>query len=87
MAPEKCQYIIFSKDTRDKNQNINIKLFNVNIPKTNIIKFLGVTLDSKMSFNVLVKEIRDKCSKRLNILKIISHKSWKLEEKTLLNIY
>ena len=32
LAPEKCQYIIFSKDTCDKNQNINIKLFNVNIP-------------------------------------------------------
>jgi hypothetical protein len=71
-----------------KEENVlNLMLFNVNIPKVSSIKFLGVTLDAAMSFVILTKEVRDKCSKRINILKIISHKSWKLDQKTLITIY
>lgn len=34
-----------------------------------------------------MKSIKDKCLKRINILKILSHSSWKLSKKTLINVY
>ena len=82
--PSKCQYILFS---RGKNAEVNIELFAQKIPGSDSIKFLGLTFDRSMTFSKCVENIKDKCSKRLNILKILSHSSWKLTESTLCNIY
>ena len=87
MSPTKCKYVLFSKDPKSKSKFLNLKLFNTQIPKVEYIKFLGLSLDSHMSFNLMVEEVSDKCSKMLNILKIISHRSWKLEQNTLVNVY
>jgi hypothetical protein len=83
----KCQYIIFGRGGNNKKNKINIKLFDQSIPKTNEIKFLGITLDSSVCFKKCIKVIKDKCGLRINILKIIAHKSWKLNTRTLINIY
>lgn len=83
----KCQYILFTKNTKDNRFMLDLKLFNENIPRVQSLKFLGITLDSRMSFNKCVEETYDKCLSRLRIIKILSHKSWKLEQKTLINIY
>ena len=48
---------------------------------------MGIIFDEKLCFDNHVEKIRDKCLKRLNIIKIISHKSWKLTERTKTNIY
>jgi hypothetical protein len=40
-----------------------------------------------MNFSKCVEEIVNKCNNRLNIIKILSHKSWKLETNTLKAIY
>ncbi|RNA28155.1 hypothetical protein BpHYR1_002010 [Brachionus plicatilis] len=37
----------------------------------------------KLCFNSQVEFIRSRCQDRLNIIKILSHKSWKLNNKTL----
>lgn len=67
--------------------NLKLKLFNDYIPKTNSIKFLGITLDYQMNYNECVNEIVSKCNGRLNILKILSNKSWCLSSDTLKCIY
>ncbi len=66
---------------------INIKLFNQNIPQGESIKFLGLIFDRTMNFNKCVEDVHKKCHKRLNIIKILTHKSWKLTSVTLRNIY
>ena len=48
---------------------------------------MGICFDSKLNFNSQIKKLTESCSNRLNIIKILSHKSWKLNEKTLRNIY
>jgi hypothetical protein len=40
-----------------------------------------------MTFNSHIQDIKAKCHKRLNIIKILKHKSWGLTPNTLKNIY
>ncbi|RMZ93580.1 RNA-directed DNA polymerase from mobile element jockey-like, partial [Brachionus plicatilis] len=51
------------------------------------IKFLGIKFDSKLNFNILVDEIKERFNKRLNIIKILSNKKWGLNQNTLGNLY
>jgi hypothetical protein len=87
MSPTKCQYIIFTKNVKDKKFMINLRLMNGIIPKVDSVKFLGVSLDKNLSLKTCTNELIDKCNSRLKIIKILSHKSWKLDQKTLINIY
>ena len=87
MNPKKCQYIVFGKGLNKNPVNLNFKLFNDYIPKTNSIKFHGITLDYQMNYNECVNEIVSKCNGRLNILKILSNKSWSLSSDILKCIY
>jgi hypothetical protein len=82
--PSKCQYILFGKG---HNKEVNIQLMKESIPATNEIKFLGMIIDKSMNLTSCINAIKTKCNNRLNIIKILSHKSWKLTEKTLCNIY
>jgi hypothetical protein len=82
--PSKCQYILFGKG---QNKEVSIKLMNESIPVANEIKFLGMIIDKSMNFTSCIDGIKAKCNNRLNIIKILSHKSWNLTEKTLSTIY
>ena len=86
MAPSKCQYTIFAKCNREK-KVFDVKLFGEAIPYEANPTSLGVTFNPTLSFEAQVKKIKDKCNDRLNILKIISHKSWALSKDTLVAIY
>ena len=44
-------------------------------------------IDRSMNFSECVDGIKVKCNARLNIIKILSHKSWNLTDKTQCNIY
>jgi exonuclease III len=85
MSAEKCSYIIFSKS--NKNVRMSFRLFGKEIPYDEAPRFLGVYFDERLTFARQVKEIRNKSLQRLNIIKIISHKSWMLNKKALLNTY
>ncbi len=75
--PKKCLFILFSKKV-----NLELKLFNITIPQADDIKFLGVTFDRTMTFNACIQDIKAKCHKRLKIIKILKHKSWRLKPET-----
>ncbi|RNA27572.1 RNA-directed DNA polymerase from mobile element jockey-like [Brachionus plicatilis] len=40
-----------------------------------------------LNFNKLVDEIKERCNRRLNIIKILSNKKWGLNQNTLENLY
>ena len=82
--PSKCQLILFSKC---KQEATTIKLFNQNIPQSDHIKFLGIYLDRTMNLSKCVEDIHAKCHKRLNIIKILSHKSSNLSDETIRTVY
>jgi hypothetical protein len=88
MSASKCCFTVFSKGKSSNSANpIVLKLHGQNIPYEKNPCFLGITFDERLTFKKHIEKVREKCIKRLNILKIISHKSWKLSHHTLISIY
>ena len=87
MNAKKCQYMLIGRNHQLKQKELNLKLFSDYTPKTNYIKFLGITLDPRVYFHKCMEEIIKKCNRRLNILKILANKAWKLKEETITAIY
>ena len=51
------------------------------------IKFLGVVFDKKITFLPHISNLRTRCDKSLNILKVLSNTSWGADRPSLLKIY
>ena len=86
MNAKKCCYTIFSKGSRDSSV-FEFYLSGSQIPYSSSPIFLGITFDEKMSFSTHFENLRARAIKRLNIIKIFSHKSWHINSQTLTNIY
>ena len=86
MAPEKCCYTIFSKTANSKFR-FDLKFYDKCIPYSQENKFLGVVFDESLCFTKNTDTLIKKSRSRLNIVKILSHKSWHLSERVLLSIY
>jgi len=48
---------------------------------------VGVVFDSKLSFIPHIKHLKDKCTKALNLLRVLAHTSWGADQETLLHLY
>ena len=46
------------------------------IPITQQYKFLGITLDLKLSFIPYIKQLRIKCNQTIQLLRTIAHTDW-----------
>ncbi|GBN45610.1 RNA-directed DNA polymerase from mobile element jockey [Araneus ventricosus] len=64
-----------------------LQLNGVSIPFLKEIRFLGVVFDSKLSFLPHVMQLRKKCEKSLNILKVLSTTAWGADRPSMLRIY
>ena len=53
------------------------------IPITQQYKFLGITLDPKLSFIPHIKQLRIKCNKTIQLLRAIVHTDWGDDKKNL----
>jgi ribonuclease HI len=53
----------------------------------NQYKFLGIIFDSKLSFIPHIKQLKTKCFKSLNLLKVVSKLSWGGDSTVLLRLY
>ena len=51
------------------------------------VRFLGVTFDKKITFLPHILNLRTRCDKSLNILKVLSNTSWGADRISLLKIY
>ena len=79
MAPAKCSYTVFSHRKGCRNR-FDLKLFDGLIPYDDKPVSLGITFDECLNFRPHVQKLKDKCASRFNIIRILSHKSWKLEK-------
>jgi len=50
-------------------------------------KFLGVIFNKKLSFRPHIQYLKEKCTKSLNLMKIVAHTDWGADRDTLLKIY
>ena len=85
MNAKKCTYTIFSRGNTDT--DFCFPFNGSKISEDKEPKLLGVVLDQRLTFGKHVDYIRDRCASRLNILRIIAHKSWRLSTRTLLVTY
>ena len=69
------------------NTSFHFELFKERIPPCESLKFLGITFDLGLSFNEHIKDVKKKCINRLNIIKLMSNKRYKLNTSTLKTIY
>jgi ribonuclease HI len=58
---------------------------NINVSKE--VKFLGVIFDSKLTFLPHILNLRKRCERSLNLLKVLSNTSWGADRTSLLKIY
>ncbi len=52
------------------------------IPVVEETKFLGILFDKKLTFIPHIKNLKAKCLKALNLLKVIAHTDWGADKKS-----
>ena len=78
--------LLFISRTRDKDdENYSLHLFDDIVRPVESAKFLGVTIDSKLSFKKHFESICNRASKRLNVLKVLSNAG--VEAPILIRLY
>lgn len=82
-SPEKTQLIAFT----NKAKNIQIQLNDKYLKHVNNIKYLGINIDSKLTFTNHVKYIIDKTKKLFNKLKIYVRPTWGIHPENVRTIY
>jgi exonuclease III len=85
MSPSKCCYTIFANKVCKP--NVAPILYGTPIPYSKNPVLLGVTFDEQLSFNKQIESIKTKSIKRMNLIKTLASKHFKLKEKTLVAIY
>jgi len=84
-STEKSNCIIF---TRKSNiGELNIKMNNKIIPNKKVIKILGVTFDSRLTWSQHIKSLKISTNKALRLIKLLSHTNWGSETETLIKIF
>ena len=81
---KKTNYMLFGSNSKKKQKPINIVIDNQEISKTEVTKFLGVFIDSHLSWNHHIDALRNKLSKSLGIMYRARHF---LESNTLYLLY
>ena len=75
LNPSKSQIVIFTKCPRHKEEMsqraFSFMLFNESIPIVPEATFLGVTFDSRLTWEPQVRNLVSKAYKRLNLIRII----------------
>ena len=87
MNASKCCYTIFSRVGSRNKDKFEINLKDGKIPYNPNPVFLGITFDEFLNFKNHTELLERRARKRLNIIKIFSHKSWHLSHETLKSIY
>ena len=57
------------------------------IPVVDEVKFLGVIFDKKLNFISHIKQLKAKCQKALNLMRVVAHTDWGADRKILLRLY
>ena len=90
IAPSKCNYWIISKNRKTGNEEeLALDMYNSRIPidSSGNLKFLGIKFDKYLTFNKHVEDLVARCNNRLNILRVLKSRRWRVNTETLKNVY
>ena len=83
----KTKILICHRKRRVRPPKINLLLKQTPLECVLQYKFLGIILDSKLTWVPYLKKIKEKAFSNINLLKIISSSKFKTNTENLLNIY
>lgn len=84
-SPSKTKVLNF---TRKRHQiNLQLTLYNKPLVQVTETTFLGMNFDSKLRWTSHIRQLKNKCIKRLSILKVLNGSSWGSDRKCLLRLY
>ena len=66
---------------------VPLRLYGVPIPLDRTVRFLGLTMDSRLTYKEHFSLLREKCMKVLNVLKCVSRTTYGSDRATLLLLY
>ncbi|GFY11313.1 RNase H domain-containing protein [Trichonephila clavipes] len=64
-----------------------IRIRAVQIPVVPDVRFLGVIFDRRLTFLPHILQLRKRCEKSLNLLKVLSNTTWGSDRTSLLRVY
>ena len=84
---EKTKVIIFSRSSLARNSEPILKLYGERLKIYPQVKFLGITFDSKFTFNKHFEEILGSCNTRYHRIRLLANKKWGPSPSTIPQIY
>jgi len=84
IAIEKTKCMLF---TNCRLKNPIIKLNEQQIEYVTNFKFLGITLDTRLTWKHHIKQIQTRCNKDLTLMRVISSRGWGANRDTLTTLY
>jgi hypothetical protein len=87
LSVNKTTYTIFNRNGKNINSKITLNYNNENLKGDSNPKFLGVTLDPGLKFTKHINNVKDRATKRLNMLKKIKGKNWGANKNLILSTY
>ena len=85
LSVAKTKVICFSR--RHKITSISLKLYEHPLEQVKAIRVLGVWFDEKLTWNVHLDKVNNKCKKVINTLCCLSGQEWEASRASLQNIY
>ena len=85
LSPTKCVPIIFTRKRR-LNQLPTLTLGETNLEFKERAKYLGIIFDRSLTWKFQIKDIQEKCSKRLGVIRYLC-KKYKIQQKDALTLY
>ena len=87
LNPEKTKVIIFSRSPLARKSELVPKLYGERLKIYSQVKFLGITFDSKLTFQKHFEEILGRCNTRYHRIRLIVNKKWGPSPSTILQIH
>ena len=87
LNPEKTKVIIFSRSPLTRKSEPILKLYGQRLKIYPQVKFLGITFDSKLTFQKHFEEVLGRCNTRCHRVRLIVNKKWGPGPSTILQVY
>ena len=87
ISPAKSATMVFSVQRLHLRPHTPLHLREQIIPFVTNFKYLGLTLDRRLTFNVHIEDLKKRCSRRLNVIKCLTGREWGSDRCTLLRLY
>ena len=87
LNPEKTKVIIFSRSPLTRKSEAVLKLYGERLKIDPQVKFVGITFDSKLTFQKHFEEILGRCNTMYHRARLMVNKKWGPNPSTKLQIY